>query len=282
MRRRVFKVLALGKSSPLKAQLREKHFQDTFNELHSNILGTGISIAKAEIDEMLIILQIWDISSHRRYSDIRQRLQRGSHSAFLVFDVNDHTSFESLPFWVESYFENNTLFCGVVLVGLRSGERIQNGISVHQAEQYADFLSSQIGLPVPYVEIDLAQSHQPKLIETMAESVLHPLAEAHDKTQQENNHNLPTKLQRLSSSSLQKLKDHHILYDQDGLRVFDSDDLSSVIELLMRDLSPEIVMRAILKARSIDTLSTMRLVLDPSYQPLLQVRIQELIELNDD
>jgi GTPase SAR1 family protein len=274
MKRRVFKILALGKSTPLKSQLRQIHFQDSFHELHSNILGTGISIAKTMVDDLTIILQIWDISSHRRYSDVRHRLQRGSLGAFLIFDVNDRTSFESLPFWVESYFSNNNYLSGLVLVGLRDQNRkINNNISEEEANRYASYLSDLIGHQVNYVEIDLTTEVQPDLIKIMAETIIEPLtALPHESI------NISQDIKRLDVENLKLLLDHHILIRESNLEIFDSSDITNLIELIMRDHSPEIILRAILKVQSIEILSTLRLLLDTSYQPILQVKMQELID----
>ena len=106
----------------------------------------------------------------------------------------------------------------------------------------------------------------------MAESVIEPLSLI--KTSSPNHKDI----KRLKPDNQRKLLDHHILIRDNDLEIFDSDDLPNLIELIMRDHTPEIIIRAILKVKSIDILTTLRILLDSAYQPILQVRIQELQE----
>jgi len=272
LNKRVFKVLALGSSASLKSRLREKHFQSSLSDFHALILGTGISIAKVRIEETMIILQIWDISSHHRYFTIRDRLQRGSFGAFFIFDLNNPSSLESLPFWVESYFQNNMHHSGLVLVGISESGRRQESVSVEQAQSYAEFLAGCIGNVVPYIEVNLSGERQPDLIECMAKAITEPL----DKVAEEHPQNYMLALSKMQEPTLDILKNHHLIIENKSIRVFANSNDTLILSLVTKNQSPEIVYRAIDKVTNLDILTSMRLMLDSKFQPKVLERIRKL------
>ncbi len=272
MNKRVFKVLALGSSVSLKSRLREKHFQSSLSDFHALILGTGISIAKVRMNDTMIILQIWDISTHHRYFTIRDRLQRGSFGAFFIFDINNPESLEALPFWVENYFQNNMHHSGLVLVGISEDGRKGNNVSIEQAKSYAEFLGGCIGNNVPYIEVNLNEDRKLDLIVSMAKAITEPL----DRVAEEHPQNYMLALSKMQEPTLDILKNHHVILEKNNIRVFANSNDTLILSLVSKTNNPEIIYRAIDKVTDEDILTSMRLMLDSKFQPKVLERIRKL------
>ena len=74
-----------------------------------------------------------------KYKAISSSYYRGSHAAFVVFDLTSRTSFESVTRWIESYYKsNNPQFQkNVVLIGNKVDLEEQREITTAEAENFA-------------------------------------------------------------------------------------------------------------------------------------------------
>ena len=135
----IFKVILIGDSSTGKTSLINRFVNKTFDEKYLCTIGVDFFMKTLELASQTIKLQIWDTAGMEKYKAISSSYYRGSHAAFVVFDLTSRTSFESVTRWIESYYKsNNPQFQkNVVLIGNKVDLEEQREITTAEAENFA-------------------------------------------------------------------------------------------------------------------------------------------------
>ncbi len=114
----LFKILLVGDSgvgkSALVSQFADKEFSPTF----ISTIGVDFNICTLRIGDKVVKLQIWDTAGQERFRAITSSYYRGAHGIILVHDVNDRTSFRSVPdLWIDETRRYAKADVQLILVG---------------------------------------------------------------------------------------------------------------------------------------------------------------------
>ena len=135
----IFKVILIGDSNTGKTSLINRFVNKTFDEKYLCTIGVGFFMKTIEVDEQTIKLQIWDTAGMEKYKSISSSYYRGSHAAFVIFDLTNKNTFESITKWIEAYHKsNNPQFQkNVILIGNKSDLVDSREITRAEAENFA-------------------------------------------------------------------------------------------------------------------------------------------------
>lgn len=137
-RRIELKIALLGSSGVGKSLLIKRYVDSDFPyELVRSTIGVDQHSVPLEIDNQLVILRIVDPAGQERFDSIAPALFRGSHGAFLVYDVSEPRSFAALP----KYLDFIAPSCGedvkVMLIGNKTD--LPRQVNFESAQNYAAF-----------------------------------------------------------------------------------------------------------------------------------------------
>ena len=135
----IFKVILIGDSNTGKTSLINRFVNKTFDEKYLCTIGVDFFMKTIEVDEQTIKLQIWDTAGMEKYKSISSSYYRGSHAAFVIFDLANKNTFDSITKWIEAYHKsNNPQFQkNVVLIGNKSDLVDSREITRAEAENFA-------------------------------------------------------------------------------------------------------------------------------------------------
>jgi Ras-related protein Rab-21 len=91
-------LLYLGKTS-----LMLRYLNDQFNERHLSTVQAAFMKKKIRIGNNSVELAIWDTAGQEKYHALSPIYYRGSHGAFLVYDITDIDSFQRVS-KIDSHF----------------------------------------------------------------------------------------------------------------------------------------------------------------------------------
>ena len=135
----IFKVILIGDSNTGKTSLINRFVNNTFDEKYLCTIGVDFFMKTIEVDEQTIKLQIWDTAGMEKYKSISSSYYRGSHAAFVIFDLTNKNTFDSITKWIEAYHKsNNPQFQkNVILIGNKSDLVDSREITRAEAENFA-------------------------------------------------------------------------------------------------------------------------------------------------
>ena len=95
-----FKIILVGDPTVGKTSLILRYTDNAFRRAYVSTMGVHVSnkIFKAE-DSTIIQLVLWDIGGQERFKLIRQQFYQGLDAIFLIFDLTNPDSFNSISDW---------------------------------------------------------------------------------------------------------------------------------------------------------------------------------------
>lgn len=94
------KVLVVGDIGTGKTSLLKRYVHGTYSVRYKSTIGVDFAIKVIHMDDgSTIRLQLWDIAGQERFNNMTRIYYRDATAAFVVFDVDRTTSFESVRFW---------------------------------------------------------------------------------------------------------------------------------------------------------------------------------------
>ena len=131
------KIALLGSSGVGKSLLIKRYVDmDVPFEFVRSTIGVDQQFVPVEIGNQLVVLWIVDPAGQERFDSIAPALFRGSHGAFLVYDVSEPLSFNALP----KYMEFIESYCGENVKTMLIGNKIdlRRRVEFASAQSYAD------------------------------------------------------------------------------------------------------------------------------------------------
>ncbi len=95
------KFIFLGESSVGKTSIIEKYTGNKFKDIHQTTLGIDFKTKILNLKGHKIKLAIWDTAGQERFRSIATNYIKNCHGIFLVFDLSNKYSFESIDFWFD-------------------------------------------------------------------------------------------------------------------------------------------------------------------------------------
>ncbi len=149
----LWKIVLTGDSFVGKTTIRKRAMGEHFAEEYISTVGADFSSYKARIGNLMTSFQIWDLAGQDKYKYIRSSFYGGATACFLVFDVTNPNSLNSITNWVDEAirYSNGTIEIFIVCANKidLKGKRV---ITRETGEQFATALKESSGLQCAYIE----------------------------------------------------------------------------------------------------------------------------------
>ena len=96
----VFKIVAVGSGGVGKTSLIRRFALNKFGTNYVMTLGVDFTTKELKVFDKLVKIVCVDTAGQEYYGKIRPSYYSGATAAFIVFDLTNRTSFESLPKWI--------------------------------------------------------------------------------------------------------------------------------------------------------------------------------------
>lgn len=166
------KIAVLGSSGVGKSFLIMRYIDADYPlEFVKSTIGVEHKSVPLEIGNQLVILRIVDPAGQERFDSIAPALFRGSHGAFLVYDVSEPRSFDALPKYMK-FIETS---CGdnvkIMLIGNKVD--LRRRVEFERAQNYAELNGME------YLEVSaVTRDNVDEMFEQLARNILDSLNES--------------------------------------------------------------------------------------------------------
>ncbi|XP_045204904.2 uncharacterized protein LOC123557489 [Mercenaria mercenaria] len=129
------KVVLIGDINVGKTSLAVRFSQDKFDEKYKQTIGASFISKIAIVKSDVIHFQIWDTAGQERYKSLVPMYLRGTHIAFVVYDITNPGSFEHTGFWLDALRHH----CDMVTIVLVANKcDLQSVVDESMALTYAE------------------------------------------------------------------------------------------------------------------------------------------------
>ena len=133
----LFKLIIVGDTNVGKTNIMSKYTKDQFNITSKSTIGVEFGTKILEIDNKKVKAQIWDTAGQERYKSITSAYYKGAKGAFIVYDITNKSTFESVDKWIKdlnSYGDKNLT---MLLIGNKSDLEDKRIINKEEGEEKA-------------------------------------------------------------------------------------------------------------------------------------------------
>ena len=131
----LFKLIIVGDTNVGKTNIMSKYIKDQFNITSKSTIGVEFGTKILEIDNKKVKAQIWDTAGQERYKSITSAYYKGAKGAFIVYDITNKSTFESVDKWIKdlnSYGDKNLT---MLLIGNKSDLEDKRIINKEEGEE---------------------------------------------------------------------------------------------------------------------------------------------------
>ena len=152
----VLKIVLLGDSSVGKTTIRLRYLGYSFQaETDKQNIGADFALKDLTINDKVIKIQIWDLVGQVSFEKIRLNYLLGCHSAFIVYDVSNPDSYQSVIGWFEELVNGIPDKVPIIIIGNKIDLRVNSKDCLSQLEgiKIAERIQRRNGnMPVFYIE----------------------------------------------------------------------------------------------------------------------------------
>ncbi len=94
-----YKMILFGNEGVGKTSLVERFVNDKFNQNYLATIGYNVYEKRIFHTDAVISLMVYDIGGQERFDNLRKQYAKGANTAFIVYDVTDPNSFNSIIKW---------------------------------------------------------------------------------------------------------------------------------------------------------------------------------------
>ena len=112
----VFKVVLMGDGSVGKTSIRSKFMGVGFKSEYIKTIGADFASKAIVLGTNKVHFQIWDLAGQKMYKHVRSSFYSGCKCGFLVFDLTQPETLESLETWVEEAIEHSGGYLKIFII----------------------------------------------------------------------------------------------------------------------------------------------------------------------
>ena len=112
--------------------------KQTFEESYKCTIGVDFLMKSLQIKGKTVKLQLWDTAGQEKYKSMVSSYYRGANVALVVFDITNHSSFDSLPIWIENYYKNGPEQKNIILIGNKKDMADQRQVTLEEVELFSE------------------------------------------------------------------------------------------------------------------------------------------------
>ena len=163
-----FKVCVFGEGGVGKTTLVNRYLTGIFEANTKMTLGLDFYVKQIELDDMKIILQIWDFGGEDKFKFLLPSYIKGANGGIFMYDITRYTSFKNMDVWLNTFkfdWDKAKEFPPILLVGgkidLEDQRTVKKDEAIHSSKvnEIAGFIecSSKTGDNVKMVFVTLAK-----------------------------------------------------------------------------------------------------------------------------
>ena len=103
------KFILLGDSSVGKTSIVDRYTDNNYKDLNPSTVGIEFKISKLNLKGYKIKITISDTAGQERFRSIATNYINNCHGIFIVFDLSNKNSFESIGYWLNAINEKKNL-----------------------------------------------------------------------------------------------------------------------------------------------------------------------------
>jgi small GTP-binding protein len=134
----IFKLILIGNSGVGKSSIIQRYMKQTFEESYKCTIGVDFLMKSLQIKGKTVKLQLWDTAGQEKYKSMVSSYYRGANVALVVFDITNHSSFDSLPIWIENYYKNGPEQKNIILIGNKKDMADQRQVTLEEVELFSE------------------------------------------------------------------------------------------------------------------------------------------------
>eukprot|EP00826_Nyctotherus_ovalis_P064239 TRINITY_DN9418_c0_g5_i1.p1 TRINITY_DN9418_c0_g5~~TRINITY_DN9418_c0_g5_i1.p1 ORF type:complete len:215 (-),score=53.97 TRINITY_DN9418_c0_g5_i1:126-770(-) len=132
----IFKGILIGEAGVGKSCILHRLVSNEFKDDYEVTIGAEFSSVIVRMKGKVIKLQVWDTAGQENFRSMIRVFYKGSHAAFLVFDITRGETFEHLEDWVNDIRDNALPNVKIVLLGNRKDEENNRQIATEKAKEF--------------------------------------------------------------------------------------------------------------------------------------------------
>ena len=133
----LLKYVIIGDSGVGKSNILLRYVNNVFSEEFKSTVGVEFGAKNIEINENKYRIQIWDTAGQENFRSIARAYYKNSVCACIVYDITNHSSFESIQSWIDDCKKQSPKSVLMVLVGNKKDLENKREVSYEEGESYA-------------------------------------------------------------------------------------------------------------------------------------------------
>ena len=133
----LYKIIIIGDSNVGKSNILSRYTKDQFQGNSKATVGVELGTKFVKVEGVGAKLQIWDTAGQERYRSLTSSYYKGCHGCFIVYDITNEASFESISTWYEQAVKEAGKDVSLILVGNKCDLENERKVSKEQGEEKA-------------------------------------------------------------------------------------------------------------------------------------------------
>ena len=133
----LFKLILVGDSYVGKTNILSKYIKDEFNLNTKSTVGVEFGTKILKIEDKIIKAQIWDTAGQERYKSITSTYYKGAKGAFIIYDITNRLTFESVDKWIQDLNLNSDKNITLLLIGNKKDLADKREVTTEEGEEKA-------------------------------------------------------------------------------------------------------------------------------------------------
>jgi len=100
------KIVSMGNPETGKSCIIKRYCEKRFVAKYMATIGIDFGVTKVSVDDMELKVNIFDLSGHPVYYEVRNEFYKDTQGVLLAYDVTERDSFDSLDYWIEELKHN--------------------------------------------------------------------------------------------------------------------------------------------------------------------------------
>ena len=113
----LYKLIIVGDSFVGKTNIMSQYIRKEFSLNTKSTVGVEFGAKIIKIENKMIKAQIWDTAGEERYRSVTNAYYKGAKGAFVVYDITNKLSFESVEKWIQDLKINSDHNITLLLIG---------------------------------------------------------------------------------------------------------------------------------------------------------------------
>ena len=138
----LYKIIIIGDSNVGKSNILSRYTKDQFQGNSKATVGVELGTKFVKVEGVGAKLQIWDTAGQERYRSLTSSYYKGCHGCFIVYDITNEASFESISTWYEQAVKEAGKDISIILVGNKCDLENERKVSKEQGEEKAKTMNA--------------------------------------------------------------------------------------------------------------------------------------------